>query len=288
MAVAGNTLTASFLTKIRNMQSTGCRLCTIAREARGESTDGLADETHGHINSAGCEGIATKVTAAHHSILRHLYDSMHAAQKPKSKLKFVMLDKASNMGTPWRREEFPRICNKDDLAEKAQDIEVTKPIKKSQEARYNLDPASFFVNHFWGRRLDGFAINEALQIGFVLEFKRSTDRDEVFLREVKEAEANEQHKSIIGARKAAAPEWEFGQINFLVGNRGSLVESDFYTKLKQLDVQELEKDKLFANHVTQVCEAHNRVIVSFLQQVQGGTRPTTEGSRENIGHDVHL
>ena len=174
------------------------------------------------------------------------------------------------------------------LAEKAQDIEVTKPIKKSQEARYNLDPASFFVNHFWGRRLDGFAINEALQIGFVLEFKRSTDRDEVFLREVKEAEANEQHKSIIGARKAAAPEWEFGQINFLVGNRGSLVESDFYTKLKQLDVQELEKDKLFANHVTQVCEAHNRVIVSFLQQVQGGTRPTTEGSRENIGHDVHL
>ena len=159
---------------------------------------------------------------------------------------------------------------------------------KKSRGTYNLDPESFFVNRFWGRRLDGFAINEALQIGFVLEFKRSTDRDEVFLREVKEAEANEQHKSIIGARKAAAPEWEFGQINFLVGNRGSLVESDFYTKLKQLDVQELEKDKLFANHVTQVCEAHNRVIVSFLQQVQGGTRPTTEGSRENIGHDVHL
>jgi len=59
-----------------------------------------------------------------------------------------------------------------------------------------------------------------------------------------------------------------------VGNRGSVVESDFYTKLKKLDIQEGKKDKLFADHVTQVCKAHNRVIVSFLQQVQGGTRPT--------------
>jgi len=43
-----------------------------------------------------------------------------------------------------------------------------------------------------------------------------------------------------------------------------------------------KKDKLFADHLTKVCEVHNRVIVSFLQQVQGGTRPTTQGSRENI------
>ena len=66
MVVAGNTLTASFLTKIGKMQLAGCRLCRMAREARGASTDGLADETHGHIKSAGCEGMATKVTAAHH------------------------------------------------------------------------------------------------------------------------------------------------------------------------------------------------------------------------------
>jgi len=107
---------------------------------------------------------------------------------------------------------------------------------------------------------------------------------------VKDAEANEQHKSIIGKLKAAPPEWKFEQVNFVVGNRGSVVESDFYTKLKKLDVQEGKKDKLFADHVTQVCEAHNQVIVSFrvLQQVQGGTRPTTEGSRVNIGHNVHV
>jgi len=101
MAVAGNTPTACVLTKIGKAQSAGCRLCKIAREARGESTDGLADETHGHINSAGCEEMATIVTAAHHSILRHLYDSMHAKQTPKSKLKFVMLDKESNTSTLW-------------------------------------------------------------------------------------------------------------------------------------------------------------------------------------------
>jgi len=97
MAVAGNTPTASLLTKIGKKQS----LCRIARQARGESTDGLADETHGHINSAGCEGMTTTVKVAHHSIWRHLYDSMHAAQKPKSKLKFVTLDKESNMSTLW-------------------------------------------------------------------------------------------------------------------------------------------------------------------------------------------
>ena len=111
---------------------------------------------------------------------------------------------------------------------------------------------------------------------------------------MKDAEANEQHRSIVSALKDAAPEWEFEQINFVVGNRRSVVESNFYTKLKKLDIQEGKKDKLFADHVTQVSEAHNRVIVSFLQrpssntEVQGGTRPTTEGSRKNIGHNVHV
>ena len=119
---------------------------------------------HSHINSAGCKGMATIVTAAHHSVWRHLYASMHAAQKPKSKLKIVTLDKEGNMSTLWRREEFLRICSKKDLAEKAQDIEGTMIVKKSQETRYNLDPGSFFVNCFWGRRPDGVAINEALQI----------------------------------------------------------------------------------------------------------------------------
>jgi len=75
---------------------------------------------------------------------------MHAAQKPKSKLKFVTLDKESEMSTLWRQKEFLRICSKEELAEKAQDIEVTTPVKKSQETRYNLDPEFSFVNRFGG------------------------------------------------------------------------------------------------------------------------------------------
>jgi len=48
-------------------------------------------------------------------------------------------------------------------AGRAGDIEVTIPVKESQEAQYNLDPGSFFENCFWGRRPHVVAINEALR-----------------------------------------------------------------------------------------------------------------------------
>jgi len=61
------------------------------------------------------------------------------------------------------------------------------------------------------------------RIVYTLEFKWPTNRIEGFLK-VKEADANEQHKSIIGALRAAVTTWVFEQINFVVGNRGSVVE----------------------------------------------------------------
>jgi len=68
---------------------------------------------------------------------------------------------------------------------------------------------------------------------YILEFKRWSDRNEDFLR-VKEDEAYEQHKSIIEALEAAAPEWTFEQMNFVpvAGRRGAVVEDDFYNKLE--------------------------------------------------------
>ena len=54
--------------------------------------------------------------------------------------------------------------------------------------------------------------------------KRSSDRNNDFLR-VKEDEANEQHRSIIEALRAAAPEWTFEQINFVAGRRGAVVDT---------------------------------------------------------------
>ena len=46
---SGRKYANSFLAKIGKIQSAGCRLCRIARDARGESTDGLAAETYGHM-----------------------------------------------------------------------------------------------------------------------------------------------------------------------------------------------------------------------------------------------
>ena len=66
---------------------------------------------------------------------------------------------------------------------------------------------------------------------------------EVFL-EVKEHEANEQHKSIIEALKAAASEWTFEQINFVEGRRGAVVEDNFYNKLERLSVQAGKRDDI--------------------------------------------
>jgi len=87
---------------------------------------------------------------------------------------------------------------------------VTTPVKKSQETRYNFNTVSCFVNRFWGRRPDGVAISQALQIGYTSE----------------------------RALRTAAPKWEFEQIDFVVGNCGSVVESNFYTKLQKLDVHQ--------------------------------------------------
>jgi len=95
---------------------------------------------------------------------------------------------------------------------------------------------------------------------YILEFKRSSDRNEDFLG-VKKDEANEQHKSTIEALKAAAPEWTFEQISFMAGRRGAVVEDDFYNKLERLSVHAGKKDKIltgmcnaYAKRVTQQCD----------------------------------
>ena len=80
---------------------------------------------------------------------------------------------------------------------------------------------------------------------YILQFKRSSDRNEYFLG-VKEDEANEQHKSIIEALKAAALEWTFEQINFVAERRGAAVKDDFHNQLERLSVHAEKKDKILA------------------------------------------
>ena len=45
---------------------------------------------------------------------------MHGAKKQESKLKFVTLDKESNVSTLWKKEEFLNMCSKQQVSEKAQ------------------------------------------------------------------------------------------------------------------------------------------------------------------------
>jgi len=212
--VAGITPTAIQLT----IHSAGCRLRRKAREARGESTGNLAVEIYGHINSAGCEGMATTVMAAHHPIWRHFYDNMHAAQKPTSKLNFVTLHKESkiSMRTVVRRSVSKNLQRERSGGEGTGNRGNNASQNKSVET---VQPRSSVCFHksFLGRRPDVVAINEALRIVFNLDFKRSTDTGDTGFLEVKEAEANEQSYSIIGALRAAAPTWEFEKINFWFG-----------------------------------------------------------------------
>jgi len=80
-------------------------------------------------------------------------------------------------------------------------------VEEHERERYDFDPTMFYENCFWNRRLDGIVINKNHRTLYILEFKRSFDRNGDFVR-VKEDEANEQHKSIIEALQTAAPEMD--------------------------------------------------------------------------------
>jgi len=148
------------------------------------------------------------------------------------------------------------------LTEKAVKIEKTISVKEHEREHDDFDPKMFYENRFWNRRPDGMVIKKNHRTTYILDFKRSSDRNGDFLG-VKEDEANKQHKSIIEALKADAPDWTFEQINFVEGRRGAVVEDDFYNKLERLSVQAGKKDKILAAHVQCVCEAHDMVMRSY-------------------------
>jgi len=188
----GRNYVDSQLTKIGNIESVGCQLCSRAWEARDQPAVQAAKGSQQHSRLPTTQSRGTCITVC----------MLHWSQKASSNLSRLTKKVTWALGTLWRREEILRICSEEDLAKLAQGIEVTVQFKKSQEKRYNLNPVSFCVNSecFWYRQLDGVAINKVVEIEFIVEFKWSTDRDEGFL-EVKEAKANEQHKSIIGASR---------------------------------------------------------------------------------------
>ena len=130
-------------------------------------------------------------------------------------------------------------------------------------------------------------INEYHRTLYILVFKRSSDRNKDFLR-VKEDEANEQHRSIIEALRAAALEWTFEQINFVAGMRGAVVEEDFYNKLEKLNVQAVNRDKIMLAHMRRICKAHDTVMRSYYQQIHESSGADATTSMENIGEHFFI
>ena len=93
-------------------------------------------------------------------------------------------------------------------------------------------------------------------------------------RDLAAIEANDQHRSIIEALRAAAPEWTFERINFEAGRRSAVVE-DVYNKLEKLNVQGGKRDKILLAHVQRICEAH------------GSSHPTGTPSPSTGGRNSH-
>jgi len=97
-----------------------------------------------------------------------------------SKLRFVTPDNESNMSTLCQEEDFKQICSRGLLTEKAADSEKTIAVKEHERERYDFDPTMFYENRFWNRRPDGIVINKNHRTLYILEFKRSSDRNEDF------------------------------------------------------------------------------------------------------------
>ena len=191
------------------------------------------------------------------------------------------------MSTLRQEEEFKQICSRESLTEKAANIEKNIVVKEHERARYDFDQTMFNENCFWNRRPFGVVINKNHRTQYILEFKRSSDRNKDFLR-VKEDEANEQHRSITEALRAAVLEWTFEQINFVAGRRGAVVEDDFYNKLEKLNVQAGKRDEILLAHVQRICEAHDTVMRSYYQQMHGSSGADATTSMENIGEQVYV
>ena len=151
----------------------------------------------------------------------------------------------------WQEEDFKQIRSRELLTEKTPDIEKTIAVQKHERERLDFDLTMFSENRFWNQRPDCIVINKNHQTLHILEFKWSPDSNKDFLR-VKEDEANEQHRSIIEALRAAAPEFTFEQMDFLAGRRGTVVEDDFYNKLEKLNVQAGKRDKILLAHVQRI------------------------------------
>jgi len=125
--------------------------------------------------------MAMTITAAPHFTWRHLYASMPAAQTPTSKLWFVTSDKESSINTSWQEKEFKQIRSRESQTEKAATIEKNVLSERERNRTQNFDPTTFYGKSFLESKARCIVINKNPRTLYILEFKRSSDRNENFL-----------------------------------------------------------------------------------------------------------
>jgi len=60
------------------------------------------------------------------------------------------------------------------------------------------------------------------------------------------------------------------------------------TLVERLNVQAGKKDKILADHVQRIYEAHDTVMRSYYQQIHGPSGADATTSMENIGEQVYV
>ena len=66
------------------------------------------------------------------------------------------------------------------------------------------------------------------------------------------------------------------------------MEGDFYNKLQKLNIQAGKRDKILLAHVHRTCEAHDKVMRSYYQQIHGSSGADATTSMENIEAQVYV
>jgi len=93
-----------------------------------------------------------------------------------------------------RRKSLGRYSAENCWRKRQQTLKNDRCEKARKETRRFLHDIVLFKSFFWNRRPDGIVINKNHRTLYILEFKRSSDRNKDCLRK-KEDEANEQHRA---------------------------------------------------------------------------------------------
>ena len=119
---------------------------------------------------------------------------LHKHQRVRSDLSHLI--KRAIWTRCGKRKSLSGYAHENQLQKRQQKLKKRSLWKSTKNATAMSSARQSYENRFWNQRPDGIVINKNHRTLYILEFKRSSERNEDFLR-IKDHEANEQHKSIM-------------------------------------------------------------------------------------------